>query len=303
MQQQVIEQAAPTREEFVARRISGIGGSDAATVCGLNPWKSAYELWLEKTRQIVPDDISDREYIIWGNKLEPVIAERYEEVSGHKTIVRSQLFRHPEHDWMIANIDRDTDDPLRMLECKTTNAFGVVNWGPTGTDQVPESYLLQCQHYLAVTGKQFCDLAVLIGGSDFRIYELRRDDELIEALIAREFAFWTMCKDMVAPPIDTKNPGAVDMLKRLYPGTNGVPVALPEEANDWHKELEKIKADKKELETSEKVLKANLLAAMGEAPVGILSDGGSYTRKVTERAGYVVNPCEYVDFRFKKAGK
>lgn len=292
-----------TQEAFTATRLTGIGGSDAATVCGLNPWKSAYELWQEKTGQITPDDISDREHIIWGNKLEPVIAERYEEVTGRIVRVNENTLRHPDYDFMIAHLDRETDDPDRILECKTTNAYGASNWGPSGTDNVPEHYLLQCQHYMAVTSKEFCDLAVLIGGSDFRIYELRRDDELIDLLISKETEFWQMVQDGTPPAIDTDAPGAVDLLKRIYPGTNGIPIELSLDAMAWHLEMQAAKSCAAKHQQDVETLKAKLLAEMGNSPMGLFPDGSGYTRKEITRGAYEVKATTYTDFRFKKAAK
>ena len=56
-----------------------IGGSDAGTILGLNPWKSPYTLWCEKTGLLTPEDISDKEAVWWGNYDEEGVARRFTE--------------------------------------------------------------------------------------------------------------------------------------------------------------------------------------------------------------------------------
>ena len=65
------------REEWLKVRESGIGGSEVATICGLNKWESAYTLWAKKTHRIEAPDLSGREPIEWGNRLEPVIIDKF----------------------------------------------------------------------------------------------------------------------------------------------------------------------------------------------------------------------------------
>lgn len=295
--------AAITREEFVARRQNSLGGSDAATIVGLNPWKSAYELWLEKTGKIVAEDISAKEHIYWGTKLEALVAERYSEETGRKIRRNNQQLVHPEYPFIHANLDREVVGDSRILECKTTNINNAHKWGPSGSDQVPDNYQLQVMHYLAVTGKEVADIAVLIGGNEFRYYEIPRNQEVIDFLIGSEVAFWNMVQKKIEPAIDYESPRAMDLIKQLHPGTNGETVFLPNEALAWHEELRAVKEQLKALEDREDVLKAQFLVLMGDAAIGKLPDAqGCYKRKVIDRKAHSVAASEYVDFRYSKKG-
>ena len=80
------------QDKWLKLRNSGIGGSDAADVLGLNKWKSPFQLCLEKTGQTETDDLSSNEYVYWGNILELVVAyDKRESPSCHKTARRRLL--------------------------------------------------------------------------------------------------------------------------------------------------------------------------------------------------------------------
>jgi len=179
-----------SHEEWLDIRRRGIGGSDVGAILGLNKYRTPLDVYFEKRGEVEPEDLSDNDAVHFGIVLEDVIAAEYERRTGRKVRRNNRVLQHPKYPWMLANLDREVVGRERILECKTAGAYMAGGWGESGTDQVPESYLLQCMHYLAVTGRQVADLAVLIGGRDFRIYEIRRDEELIQMLIEREAEFW-----------------------------------------------------------------------------------------------------------------
>src|SRR5512139_912790 len=92
------------REEWLKERSNGIGGSDAAPICGLSPWKSAYQVWLEK-RGEADGPQQDNEPMFWGRTLEPVIRQRYADVTGRTVTVPNEILVHPKYDWMLASLD------------------------------------------------------------------------------------------------------------------------------------------------------------------------------------------------------
>src|SRR5690625_1801045 len=97
-----------SRQDWLHERQKGIGGSDASAILGFNPWKSAFELYIEKTSDTVQE--IDNEAIHWGNVLEDVVAEEFTRRTGKRVRRRNQIFKHKEHEFMIANIDRDERD-------------------------------------------------------------------------------------------------------------------------------------------------------------------------------------------------
>ena len=170
------------RAQWLAQRRLGIGGSDAAAVLGLSKWKTPLALWQEKSGQ-APDDDSDSEPMLCGRVLEPVIRQQYAQRTGRTVRLPEQILAHPQHNWMLANIDGITECG-RIVEIKTARTGA--DWGEAGTDQIPQAYLLQVQHYMAVTGCAVADIAVLIGGADYRMYEVQADAELQAMLIDAE---------------------------------------------------------------------------------------------------------------------
>jgi len=234
-----------------------IGGSDAAVILGISPWKTPLELYREKTGQSEAVETSEAMY--WGTLLEDVIAQEYARRVNVQVMVREGLIRHPHNEWMGAHVDRlvQSGDKTYLLECK--NSRTSQGWGEPYTDQIPAAYYAQVQHYLAVTGYALCDVAVLIGGSDYRIYSVNRDEKYIDELIRREYQFWQQCQRNIAPA-----PSALsDMDYTLEdPGTIAIADESIERKIDYYKLLQgKLKADQKELD----IVKLEILQAIGTA--------------------------------------
>lgn len=199
---------------WLAARSKGIGGSDAGTIMGSNPWKSPYQLWLEKTGQVEPEDISQKDSVYWGTVLEPLVAKRFSEITGKK-VERCGTLQNNDSPWMLANIDRLVLGEGAGLEIKTTNAFRSAEWDG---DQLPDSYYWQCQHYMMTTGLPLWYIAVLIGGQDFRWKAIPRNEEDIKELFLREEEFWNVnVLQHVMPGIDGSD-CTREALKEQYPG-------------------------------------------------------------------------------------
>ena len=295
-------------QEWHEFRAKGIGGSDAAVVCGLSPWKSAYELYLEKRGEIPRSSAIDPNAAHWGTVLEATVADEYARRTGRKLRNIIDHFVSKDHDWQRAEVDRHIvaiDDGLGpgVLECKTSGAFNRNVWGPDGSTSFPEWYLLQVQHQLAVTGWQWGALAVLIGGRDYRIYPVQRDDDLINDLINIEAAFWQRVVDGNPPDIDFDHQSTAALMDRLYPGTNGVTITLDADAAHWHEVIQQAKEQRDAYDAVIRGAKTHLRTLIGNNAVGLLPDGTAYTRKVVKKKGFTVEPTEYVDFRFTKNPK
>ena len=192
------------RDQFLAGRKKGIGGSDVAAILGFSPYKSPYQLWLDKTGRSERKE-SQNESAHFGNLLEDVVAKEFSRRAGVKVQrVTQQLFLE-EHPWALGNIDRAVINPDiagnvrfkdgalttdRLLECKTASEYMSKLFGEEGSDQVPDYYLTQCLWYLLITGCKVIDLAVLIGGNKFRMYRIERDEDLIQSIFNQVKAFW-----------------------------------------------------------------------------------------------------------------
>ncbi len=173
--------------EVTLERRKGISATDAAPIMGISPWKSAADVWLEKKK---PELIERKESkaIYWGTRLEQTVAEEYTKETG-QDLEPSRLLHNKKIPWMMCSPDRIIKGKKKGLECKTAGERMAYQWGPSGSDRVPQYYLIQCFHSMMVTNFYEWDLAVLIGGQDFRIYHLFRDMELMKVMFDHEKEF------------------------------------------------------------------------------------------------------------------
>jgi len=199
-----------TNEQWEQRR-SGLGGSDAAAICGLSRYKSPLDVYLEKVEGFYNTD--NNEAIHFGNILEPVIGEEYARRTNSTLIKFEFPFKAKENFFMFANIDFFVKEKDKVLECKTASSYKKDEWGYEGTDFIPDEYLMQCVHYAHVLDVEHVDVAVLIGGQDFRIFTYKRNKELEKNLIDLEKSFWLDNVEKRIPPA----PSNMNDLSRLWP--------------------------------------------------------------------------------------
>lgn len=178
---------ALTHEEWLRLRKQGIGGSDAGAVCGVNPYRSAFNVYYDKV-SVDLTEAEDNERMRQGRDLEGYCARRFSEATGLKVHRTNYLYRHDTCDFMIADLDRVIAGENAGLECKTTSAWNADKW--KSMDTLPDHYLLQCQHYMAVMGYDYMYLACVILGAGFVYYRIDRNDALIANLIKIERHFW-----------------------------------------------------------------------------------------------------------------
>lgn len=217
-------------------RQKGIGGTDISAILGMNPHKTALDVWLSKTGQAPPDEDNENKW--WGREMEPILAKRYTEETGIDLIVPHGPELpgvHPEFPWIIGSPDalhfvngmiRYTPRPTLIkaeagVDFKTSGR--PQDWGEPGTDDVPRPYLIQAEWYMGLTGAQWWDIACLLMGftRKFAIYRINRDDDLIGYFQEEAEKFW---KDHVLtgtpPPLDGSK-SASEYLKRKYPANLG----------------------------------------------------------------------------------
>ncbi len=202
-----------TRLEWLRYRQAGIGGSDAAAVLGLSRWKGPIDVWLDKTKPIEQEDGAS-EAAYWGTVLEDVVAHEFAKRTGLTVRRRNAILMHDAHDFILANIDRELVGQKVGLECKTASAYKKEEWSE---DEIPAEYIVQCQHYMAVTGYEAWWIACLIGGNQFVYKKIERDEELIEMLLAAEVDFWNryvLGGEM--PPVDGSD-ASKNALQKFYP--------------------------------------------------------------------------------------
>ena len=206
-------------QDWLEVRKQGIGSSDAATACGLNPYMSMLELWLIKTgrqTQSIEDESSGVAPLYWGKQLEPLVAEFYSMHTHSKVRRINAVLQHPDPDkyFMLANLDYSVvgSDEVQILECKTAGEYGAKLW----RDGVPLYVLCQVQHQLAVTGKQAAHVCVLICGHETKIFKVTRSESVIEHIVQAERYFWE-CVEKDTPPSVDASESAAKAIQQLYP--------------------------------------------------------------------------------------
>ena len=256
-----------THQEWLEDRRKGIGGSDVATILGLNKYKSVYQLWLEKTDQIeVTSAQSEAAY--WGNTLEEVVAEEFSKRTGKKVRRRNRVFEHSKYPFLRANIDRDIVGENAVLECKTANQFLANEWDE---DEIPIQYICQVQHYMNVLNLDYVYFAVLIGGQKFVWKKMERDQELIDMITEKLVAFWTENVEKgIEPAIDGLK-ATSDFLTQRYLDTEDNQTELNARFDENIANLARLKGDKKIIEENITLLENELKQALGkaEATIGI----------------------------------
>ncbi len=251
-----------TEAEWLAVRKGGIGGSDAAAILGLSPYRSIVEVFRDK----VTDEIDgiESEAMYWGTVLEDAVAQEFAKRTGFKVRRVNAVLQHPTIPYLLGNIDRQIvglPEGPALLECKTTSAFRRSDWDH---NQVPDGYYAQVQHYLAVTGWSQGWMAVLIGGQDFRMVQIPRNEEFIQAWLEKAADFW-LCVETLTPPLLDGSGAAAAILRRIYPRATGEEIALPMEYNEKLGRYLALKEDLAPLEREKDRLETDLKAAMGTA--------------------------------------
>lgn len=241
------------RLSWLQARQSGIGGSDVAAILGISKWRTPLDVYLSKIGEAVegPDNVS----MEWGRRLEPVIRQAYADKTGAQVLVPSELIRSEKYPFMIANVDGLTSD--RVVEIKTASTSA--DWGEEGTDEIPDYYLSQVQHYMSVTGKSLCDVAVLIGGRDFRIYTVKSDPELETLIINAEQEFWHLVESETPP-----EPRTLEECKIAFPMSVKSVVEADDDIAKTLRTLSQVGKDLAVLKDTESTLKAKVQAYMKE---------------------------------------
>lgn len=205
-----------------------MAAAQMSKVCGVSKYKSPVELWQEKTGQVKPAEAGEAAY--WGRTLESVVGAEFTKRTGVEVSMPNKLPQSKEYPFMLANLDgictSNEGYCTCVFEAKTANAFRADEWD----DAVPEEYVLQRQHYLAVTGFAGAYIAVLIGGNTFKWDFLERDEDFIAKIIKWESDFWEHVKLDIPPPLDDSKASA-EYLKNRFPNSVArSTVKLPDEA-------------------------------------------------------------------------
>lgn len=236
------------KAEWLRYRKLGVTGTDAGAICGMNPFRSCFEVYQDKLNTEIVE-IEDNEAMRQGRDLEEYVAQRFCEVTGYKVRRANAIFYNEEYPFMLADFDRMIVGMDAGLECKTVSPYSADKWA---NGSIPAHYQIQCQHYMAVSGVSSYFIAALIFGKDLIIKEIKRDEELIKSLTTIESKFWkeNVQKRIMPDPDGTKR-CSEEIAKMYFKSDAEKTISLVgydetlrrrEELNDLIEKLEKEKA-------------------------------------------------------------
>lgn len=260
----------------IKERMNGVGASDSSIIAGYSTFMSAHELYKIKRGELQSKESSERADI--GNIIEAAIAEIFTMKTGIPTRKSNQTIYHPDHDFIFCHLDRTIQGgiPLEIKNTSQSKEWGQEEDGPDG---VPMAHNIQVQHQMACCKKNEALIAVLLWGNTLKVYEIPRDDELIEMIISLDVQFWDCVKSGTPPEFQYDNPTTIDLLKRLYPGTNGKTIDLPKSLVHWHNVLTESRAHIKRYQAVIDNSKAHIMAVMEDNAIGLMPDETGYVRK------------------------
>lgn len=291
-----------SRDEWLEKRKCGIGGSDAASVLGLSPYKSSMSVYMEKIRDAhfanvcsasshpafqnchsandskgesafqncyTDEEVSYRMEL--GNKLENFVASEFSLKTGKKVRNINGILKNDKYPFAIANIDRAVIGEKAFLECKVTNSYSKKLW----EKEVPIHYQIQCHHYMSVTGATHCYVAALIGNEEFVIHKLDRDEDLISQIMDLEKMFWDQCVIGGELPTPDGSDDYGEVLQYLYKDSKEEELILFEKEELLNR-YDEVCGLIKDLDSEKKAIEQYLKLQMKDYEIAYLGD-----RKIT----------------------
>lgn len=278
--------SSANREAWLEARRSGIGASEIGAVLGVDRFRKAWNVWACKTGLAEDPDLSDKEHVDWGRRLEPVIGHAFAERTGRIVRPAGDLVRHSDESWALATLDAwCSEGGLEEwpLEIKTTSVYNEEDW----VDGPPEAVLAQVHQQMLVTESSRATVAALIGGQRLVWCDVERDEQLCRKILYQGRDFWRRVVEKDPPPIDG-SVATAEALKRLYPEDDGSAVSLPPELLGQVEELHAVREAKRAAEAREREIANALKATMGRAQVGWLPDGWSVSLKSSDVSEHTV---------------
>lgn len=281
------------RDEWIELRRSGVGGSEAGIIMGISPYGSELTLWYDKIGAAEPKEANLA--MKMGNHLEQLVADEFCERNGKRVREQHFMMRNSKYPFAIGNIDRRVVGENAILECKTTGSRPKMKQFRNG--EYPDTWYCQCQHYIAVGNYKMAYLAVIYrnDAGDYEQWEIPRDDEFIELMMAEEEAFWDKVVNRVRP--DPKgHPDENGIINAMSPAKNDMKaqIGMLRDALNKYEEYGELEKQYHQLREEQKNI---ICAAMGSATDGYIGDEKVCTWREQHKKSYVVSESTSRVFR------
>lgn len=291
-----------SREEWLKARRKGIGGSDIAGVCSLNPYKSPLMVYLDK-KNLLPETDEENIAMELGLELEPFLSKKFikwiRENEGLDIELKEMpyILQDGKINYFLVNLDRWFEHPQKekcVVELKTTTEFKRDQWRE---DQIPDEYFAQVQWQLMITGWEYCYLAFLIGNRKFDVKVVQRNEKIIKSLKEKGIEFWKefILKENPPSPIGLTSDEAA--LKILYPEElpGSEKLLTPAEEEEIINDINTIDEQKileKEIKKKIEVAKQRIKAKIGDNEY-MAAGGRTITYKTIDLQERVLKACSF----------
>jgi putative phage-type endonuclease len=283
-----LDEVPPNSPRWYELRRLGWGGSDAAALVGVSPYRDQTPLakWSEKLTEgpgVVVAEEDEPEYLRWGKLLEEPVRAEFSRRTELEVVRFPKMVRSIEYPFMLANVDGLIVDAGSLV----TNITGIYegktsrrDWFDDGAVVIPIQYVIQGYHYMIVLELDVVYFACLVGGQLLRVGVLERNETLMEDLIAIEAAMWQNVVDRIPPDAQAAD---VDMLRRHWTPVAGKTIELTAELAMEVKRRHGLHAQKIELEDEIKGIDARLMEFMGDAELATWKDQTAITWKQDQK--------------------
>ena len=291
-------------QAWLNHRATGVGGSDMSAILGISSYATPLDIWLSKTGRNNPEK-KDSWAIRKGNRLEGELRrwfkDTHPDMECYDGTNLSLASRHYPH--MLASLDGYLYDPstenFGVLECKTANSYRAADWrDEEGNPRIPDYYLVQVQHYLAVTGWEWGYVIADTSGVEPLIIRFERDEEDIAAIVNAAQNFWWFVKSGEMPALSN-----AEDVRKVYPepAEELEDCSDDDDLYDLMQTYAAVQQQAKEAEAKADSLKNQLITRIGPRE-GLSCGGYKATFKTMHRKGYtkVVEPSDSRVFRFSK---
>ena len=256
------------------RRKLALGSSDMSAILGINPYKSAYDVWLEKTGKL--EETSDTGTPLAadaGNRFEPAVLEWAEEQLGKLTTHPDALeVRHPTLP-IVSHPDAIVKESGEPVEAKTAGLFSPLSkdWGEPGSDEIPVPYVVQAHVHIIVTKASQCHLPAFLGGRGFEMFHVESNPDLLEIIAVKAGQFWTNHVQADIPPENVlPSLNFAKLTKRIAGKTSPVDERL---ISEFIQAKSRAKEATEEMETVQQMI----FAALGDAEASDPTAAGQLT--------------------------
>lgn len=265
------------KKQWLQARSKGIGGSEITAVMGLDPHRTPYALWEQKTGRVA--DFSGNKFTVAGNYLEPVVAQMFSDISGLECYTKKQEhYSHPDFPHLLGTPDRfvrQKSGEEGILEIKTTQRR-------IGREDVTEgaqiNWFFQVQWYMGITGLKTGFLAWLCSGVDFDYIQIDFQADIFSDMVEQANNFWkvNVLQDVPPPPLTRED------IQKIVGSVIPDPVELPEDALRFYSQIKENAAKIKELEAANDDLKTGVQLLLRDKSIGTYKGTTLFTWKEAE---------------------